>query len=1263
MAIDTKELDKKDINEIYDLWNDKSISAEDKKEYSDYMQNRLDKAFASGDIENFGVYELTAAAKIVGDKYAKKDILVNTLALKYNEVSKDGNLSDLQRVLRQNALIEALDVFGMTMKGTSKADEVKKVENQLKVAIAAPDSISNEDIHDFDKADKVDTLEGVDKKLLEQFRAEITKMSKFRFVDGKIVATNDSVLAKALYVKGYDAFAKVKGNVVFKERTKDKDGKETVIDVDKAKSKLYLEQLKQDAALRATYDLLSDKEFFNAYRILLSTKDTATIENLRKQIQEKFQEKVAENFKRSLVLARLATLNNKDVQKNLLIDQKTGKAVYFKNGKYIDILEAKEAEILKAIEDVEDDNKELELHPYTVGMDKYDLDLETAKVDQVLKSKNFKEKVQGKLGWLGYVKEGVKTTWKAIRKDWRRSARRLLTGMAIVGGSAALISTGFAPVVIAGGLTYIAYGVANAKITPIYDHVMAKLKLKHGDNWKKLSRKERRQAIKENWAASKAELTNNKKFQARSNFRSGEAVVAGIASSAMAFVAGPLGARYARQFVLFGGKSALAGKTAIDRNKAKQEYLKQGNRTVAAYKEIQDLNRQLSQDLVNVGAVMAGAAYVDSGAAGWVHAHTLGLAMDSFAEHNPELASKVDSFVDKLTPNKDGSHSGKHQSEASADDNNQEQEQSQEEVQKTPEQIEQEEREARWADNKTKLLQEAGDNDNFGTDPSKFDGYTLKMYNATGKFSTAQHDTWLQNFADGKIDSRPEGMSPMQYIRAYELLKAFGHDAKGHPDAEVIKAIELELNCDQDYVPTPEMTAHIHEVLGKVVFENKTRLVVIQKGDCLVEYNEAGHMGYMDAAKCGYKEVTLADGRHAITKDTLTINRIKSMEVVRIDCDGKTVHVTKAVDVREMPCEKEQVNEVHQEQEVIIQTTPKAVPPHFDVAETASGRVYAEFPEQARELSIWTNEGSYESITRAEAVASFQQLHPDVAAIIASNEHPTAEQLDQIHNDLGGNSFLGKHGFVTTDQEHPENSTVTVTVAWNAKGERGAGQGPAEMTYTELYQGLNGNNTNFTAARELDGPMTDQLLAKGNFQHIDGRGDGMDHYSTGLNDRSGNPVYYSQTAASRVTSSENGVALQSMSDEGCCYTVLLQDGRSAEVNIEVGAPISVTDAKTGSEIIIDPRDRGSVEKYINQNLASLDEGLARRLGVVNLNPPADSVQAAAEHSQYPDLVPFTREKGGNNGTGNSGQGQSNYHPGAYGPGGYYAMANTGRGGK
>lgn len=1176
-----KELNGMSIREIYSLWKEETDDTQ-KNFLSAYMVNRLYDFIETGG-EELNEYDLSAAIKIAGEKCEDKDKkrLVKILEDTNNHIEKNNNLSPLQKALRRNSIAEALEVL-QEIKKPEREEANNTLSDSITSAVKTPEEITSEDIYEFNESDKTGGLEHIDPKVVEQLRQEIVKMTKFMFVDGNVVAANDCILVRALNQKGYDMFAEIKGNVIFKERTKDKDGKDVVIDVNKAKAAGYLTQLKRNALLRATYDLLLDKKFYETYSSLLKNKDD---KGKIAAVQKQFQEKVAQNFKRSLVLARITT-TNADLLKNISINTSTGKAAYVKDGKYLDILDVAEGDIQDIIADVESD-KEIELHPYTVGMDKYDLDMESAKVDQVLESKSFADKVRGKLKWLDHIREGVKGAWDNIRKDWKRSLRRFGTGFLIVGGSTALISSGSWVPVVAGMGLYTGYSYWNAKVMPIYDRIMAKMKFKHGDDWKKLSRKNKHQQIKENWKPTKLEMKKDAKFNKRSNWRFGEGATAAGLSGIAAMIFTPLVSRFVRQGVLATDKTAMAISSEVSKSKARKQYIKQGNRRLAQYKEIQDLGRQAQQDWVNVGATVLAAAYVDSGAAAYVHEHTLGAAWNSF---------------------------GDNQSNNGAEQENPE-------VEKTSEQIEQEAKEARWADNQAKLLQEAGDNHNFGTDPKQFDGYTLKMYNAAGKFSTVQHDTWLQNFADGKIDSRPEGMSPMQYIRAYELLEAFGHDAAGHPDAEVVKAIRMDLNCDDDYVPTPEMNERIKEVLGKVVFENKSRLVIIQKGDCLVEYNEYGHMGYMDAQKCGYKQVVLDDGRTAITKSTLTLNRIKGMEVANIDCDDKTVGISKIVQVRPMPCDNQPVIEERVIEKPVIEKpiieTPVREPQNFAVAPSNDIRFESEIPGTADEIQIHSSKGNSLQIDRKTATESLLALHSDVADSLKASEDITVEQLKQI------DKMLGINGGVDIDKDNPWNSKIKVSGTWKENGvdTDNVSVGTVRMTAQMWHESLNGNYGSHTVAQNID---VDKLVENAQNIKYSHSENGQDYYDTGITDKKGNAVRFAVPSPVNINMDAEIVAGET-SDGGREYACQTTDGSSVIIKLK-GNSVTISDEDGRQGVIIAPQDRAPLTEAINQDLAALPENNVNKGGKVDLNPDRNSPQAAYEHSRYPDLVPFGEQQ-------------------------------------
>ncbi len=1228
------ELNGMSIREVYGLW--KEANEAEKKYISDYMESRVLTVSSSDKLEDIngdflGEYELAAAIKIAyNNKSGKAPKEVLTLVgAAIKSVEGDRNISSLQKNLRMNALIEAQSVLNSGVSGVS--ENSKKNGNIIAANLKnkKSDDLLPEEIKDFNDADETGGLDNVDPAVVEQLRREIAKLTNFNKVDGKTIETNDNVLADIIGgLYNERLFDKIKVKLKFAEG---EEGKEGYVETSLEQAEQLEEVLKHNAALRATYDALSDKDFYKKYQSYLKImdEDYDSARKMQGEIIEYFQDKIALNYQRSLILARITTLDSDELLDKVTINRKTGRASYQKD----------DAHIVKVISDVEEairDGKEIEVNPHTVGMDTYDMELENAQVSQALKTKNVLDKAKEKMKFFKTMKQG----WKQATKDggWKRVLGRGFVNVGVFGVSAAAISTGSAALIIPGAVAYAGWTYVNAKMMPVYDHIKAKLR--NGD---KLSRKERRKYIKENWKANKDEVYAQTRFKKRSNFRVSEgAVVAGVAG-VTSFVAGPLWSRLARQGVMLGGKGITLGQTAIAEKKSKEQYLEDGHRRLAQYKEIKALESQKTQDIVTLGAVVAGAAYVDSGAAASVNNAVIGAL---------GLEDKIASLQNLLPSGKNTAGANQAGDEAApADGDNQSNngaEQENPEVEKTPEQIEQEAKEARWADNQAKLLQEAGDNHNFGTDPKQFDGYTLKMYNAAGKFSTAQHDAWLQNFADGKIDSRPEGMSPMQYIRAYELLEAFGHDAAGHPDAEVVKAIRMDLNCDDDYVPTPEMNERIKEVLGKVVFENKSRLVIIQKGDCLVEYNEYGHMGYMDAQKCGYKQVVLDDGRTAITKSTLTLNRIKGMEVANIDCDGKTVGISKIVQVRPMPCDNQPVIEERVIETPVIETpiieTPVREPQNFAVAPSNDIHFESEIPGTADEIQIHSSKGNSLQIDRKTATESLLALHSDVADSLKASEDITVEQLKQI------DKMLGINGGVDIDKDNPWNSKIKVSGTWKENGvdTDNVSVGTVRMTAQMWHESLNGNYGSHTVAQNIDADKLIENAQNIKYSHSE---NGQDYYDTGITDKKGNAVRFAVPSPVNINMDAEIVAGET-SDGGREYACQTTDGSSVIIKLK-GNSVTISDEDGRQGVIIAPQDRAPLTEAINQDLAALPENDINKGGKVDLNPDRNSPQAAYEHSRYPDLVPFGNQEPEpqaapqNNGNQRD-YFQEHFHPGRYG---------------
>ena len=1193
------ELNGMSIREVYGLW--KEANEEEKKYISDYMERRVLTVSSSDKLEDtngdfLGEYELVAAIKIAyNNKSGKAPKEVLTLVgAAIKSVEGDRNISSLQKNLRKNALIEAQSVLNSGVSGVSETS--KKNGNIIATNLKAKkaDDLLPEEIKDFNDADETGGLDNVDPAVVEQLRREIAKLTNFNKVDGKTIEINDSVLAGVIgSLNNKHLFDKINVKLKFTEGEKGKAG---YVETSPEQTKHLENVLKHNAALRATYDALSDKEFYDKYKAYFAIKDkkSAPAQKMAASIMEYFQDKIALNYQRSLVLARITTLNDNELLKNVKINRKTGRASYQEDDDKI-------AGVINDVEETISKGSEIELNPHTIGMDTYDMELENAKVSQALKTKNVLDKAKEKMKFFKTMKQG----WKQATKDggWKRVLGRGFVNFGIFGVSAAAISTGSAALIVPGAVAYAGWTWVNAKMMPVYDHIKAKLR-----NGKKLSFKERRKYIKENWKANKAEVYAQTRFKKRSNFRVSEgAVVAGVAG-VTSFVAGPLWSRIARQTAMLGGKGITLGLTAHAEKKSKEQYLEDGHRRLAQYKEIKALEGQKTQDIVTLGAVAAGAAYVDSGAAAAVNNAVIGAIglEDEVAAVNNWMHGLLHGNKNTAGANQAGDEG------ASADGNG----------------------------NKGTDVEDQSGNNNDSVDDAEL---TTETETASTPFNPddlsaddrAAYDRVLKRWGEDRVNTildkmqedgkiidahgrefaMPEGMSKAKVAEAFYYLS---HWNEKNPHAKILGYLFYN-DCDgKDTLAqyTPEQINTAINVLRAIDLGPDSIRTVVADG-CPVETHTHGHI---DIDK--YNEIT-----HSGIKPEYHLVR----NTVEYDpCDGSLKgHTTRLAS----PCDNQPGGETHIDETYVdeshVDETPAREPQNYAVAPSSDIHFESAIPGTADEVQIHSGKGDVLQISKPEAVQSMKALHSDVADSLKASEEITVEQLQQIDNMLvEKKKFLGfipytvRHGSVNINSEHPEQSTIEFAGSWKPEGvdTDNTSVGTVRMTAQMWQESLNGNYGSHSVAQNIDTETLANNAQNIKYTHSE---NGQDYYDTGTTDKKGNAVRFAVPTPVRVDMGA-GFNHYDTPGGGRDYAYNTPDGGCVLISLKNGN-VTVSDGN-GQSLIVDPRDRAPLTEVINSDLAALPKNDINKGGKVDLNPDRNSPQAAYEHSRYPDLVPFGNQE-------------------------------------
>lgn len=591
-------------------WNNMSI-AELSKSYNDnddddkkieIIKAIINKYNNEEDRDELSVYDLYAVAKAVQEATSiavqEPTSIYNPNELNELENSIDNLKADISAKLDQENNSEIGLVKKLRMKTLHEAmlklDETEQTKNsydiskkELENAFMEEDPhLDNEIIRELNQADNSGALYDVDQEAIDNIRQAIAKFAGWDKIEGKNITEVNSVWAEILgdtdIKTNPNLYSKCTPEVVFTdEQGHPINDDETTKDLNN--------QLKVNAALNVAYDLLSDDTFIKEY-MNINREDDSKVAEFKTAIQEK----IGERYKRSLVLAKIATDETEDLLKN----------VSFNDGDIdINLEDTAFADIMNEI----NNNESIKLNPLTVAMDKYDLDNREAIITQSLKAKKIDP---NKLPFLKRFQQSANKAWNVLSKKdtWKKIAGktpRIALNVVIFGASTALM-TGSTAAIATGAAMYAAWSVVNAKVMPIYDKAMNEIR--KNDEWKNgnFSQKMKLLFKKEYYKNAKNAIKEQDKTEKkRQNTRALEGVIVGAAAGFGAFLGGSFGAKITRQGFMIAGKSFNLLQSNRDLNEAKKVYMDAGQRSVKNFQNIKAKEQLKKSDTVAFGTTLA----------------------------------------------------------------------------------------------------------------------------------------------------------------------------------------------------------------------------------------------------------------------------------------------------------------------------------------------------------------------------------------------------------------------------------------------------------------------------------------------------------------------------------------------------------------------------------------------------------------------------------------------------------------------------------
>ena len=837
-------------------WNNMSI-AELSKSYNDnddedkkikIIRAIINKYNNEKDRNGLSVYDLYAVAKAVqeatsiynNDEGRELENSIKNLNDDIREKLDQEYDSEIGLVkkLRMKTLHEAMLKLEKTEQ-TQNSYNVSKTE--LENAFKEEDPhLDNEAKREFKQANDSGALDDIDPKI----RQAIAKFAGLDQIDGKIITEVNSVWAEILgdtdIKTNPNLYSKCTPAVVFTdEQNQPINDDETTQDL--------TNQLKVNAALNVAYDLIFDKEFIAKY------KDVTVDSNIeRKQaLKTAIQEKIGDRYKRSLVLAKIATDKTEDLLNN----------VSFKDGDIdIDI----ENEAFKDIMDKINADESIELNPLTVAMDKYDLENREAKITKSLKAKKIDP---NKLPLLKRFQESANKAWKALSKKdtWKKIAGktpRIAVNVAIFGTSAALMA-GTTPVIATGVAMYAGWSVINAKIMPVYDKALNNIRntrdWKTGNFSKKMKLLFKREYYKEAKNAIKKEQDKTEKK--RQNTRALEGVIVGAVAGFGGFLWGPLGTKFGRQGAMALGKTYNLLQSSRALKRSKEDYIKGKQRTLQNYKLLQKRKQENKSDKFTLAAVVLGSVLADTAFANNINTgdNTVDKDVNSpITDVNNQGVNNHTEYTEELVVENDANN-----------------------ITTTP------------------------------VDPATLTGDDLKMYNnSLKKFGEGTLGDYYKALAIGRVTCRPEEVSDVMFVdKLARLIQLAPEEHK-----EAISIMVRDLECDT-FEPSDREIGLVHTALNTIEYEQGTMEVVILDANgnpCVEEISRFGQyigneqMVELDNGKqlpLRTANVTIEIGTKVDCLDnTATITRIYNVNSIDCGCDEPEV-------VQEDPVEPEIIPE------------------------------------------------------------------------------------------------------------------------------------------------------------------------------------------------------------------------------------------------------------------------------------------------------------------------------------------------------------------
>ena len=570
-------------------------------------QETLESAAKDDQLE-VNPYDLLAFVKVAeandlqvqrpdGSAWDVKDTIAQKINIQENALSgKDDLISRLKRkaLLESARIVYKDDKDAVETLNGAIETSAKEISDQLTSA----QDITDEEFNHFDEAEKVGALDDISQDAKDAFVARLAELAGWKLSKDQIIA-NDKKLNEWVYSdrnNGQDGSA----DFLYSLDIYDREGNlNPLYDMcQELASKLQfslpeglsaddpqalalreasVNQLLAASAQRATNKFLTNRDLLNQYRD-------------QKSLLNGFKSEIYRNFERSVVTAGLLGSTETEI---LL------KNIKYKDGKWS--YDGGDDNMAKAIQAALDGK--VTIHPLDLDIDKRQLDLETKKVERLLKIRKIRKDevpfytkaiTTGKNVWNSLIKQG----------GWKKA----VANAGIFGLSAVATASSATAVIAAGAAVYAGWTAVNAWVIPVYDKISAEMRQKGITGLKN-----RIAYLRSRWKDVKKATYAEKDFKKRAALRTAEGLVAGgiMATFGLGGNAGGWGKTLGRQFTSLFGKGATFFTSLAAKNPLAKKS-KEGSVSRTQEQQLQAAEKRVKQDGITVLAVATGAVAGDA---------------------------------------------------------------------------------------------------------------------------------------------------------------------------------------------------------------------------------------------------------------------------------------------------------------------------------------------------------------------------------------------------------------------------------------------------------------------------------------------------------------------------------------------------------------------------------------------------------------------------------------------------------------------------